>query len=330
MGIGKEVAEATLTVAKDKDVQKTAGGLFGKLFPYFGIKKKAVDTYITEIEKSDLSADAKFEAILTLKDRAKKLKKQKTVSEKAVESAKEGTDFSDESKVNEEWFERYMDSAGFVSDEMMQDIWGQILAKEFEKPGSTPPNRTRILTEITPIQAQAFKMICCMSGFVLEINEQESDDSTIKLIEVFDQIVVPYSETEFLNKNGVNLHLINELESIGLLHFQSYGSYMKMELNGKIVLCFENNKTKVVEFFNEKKGFPIGNILLTSAGECLKRITPIENLPGYYEAVSSYLEKQNIKFSNDPIYSASYSRINEKIEYQIVRRTWGHRPPNKG
>lgn len=36
-----------------------------------------------------------------------------------------------------------MDSAGFVSSEEIQWIWGKILANEFEKPGSTPPNMIR-------------------------------------------------------------------------------------------------------------------------------------------------------------------------------------------
>lgn len=39
-----------------------------------------------------------------------------------------------------------MDSAGFLSLEEIQWIWGKILANEFEKPGSTPPNM--IATEI--------------------------------------------------------------------------------------------------------------------------------------------------------------------------------------
>ena len=52
-----------------------------------------------------------------------------------MNNAKEGTDFSDKSGVSEEWLERFMDSAGFVSAEDIQIIWGKILANELETLG---------------------------------------------------------------------------------------------------------------------------------------------------------------------------------------------------
>ena len=39
--------------------------------------------------------------------------------------------------VNEEWLDRFMDSAKFVSQEEIQAIWGKILAKEFENQENT-------------------------------------------------------------------------------------------------------------------------------------------------------------------------------------------------
>jgi hypothetical protein len=108
----------------------------------------------------------------TAVDLVKKIKNQKAVAEIAMENAKPGTDFSENSGVSEEWLDRFMDSAGFVGTEEIQWIWGKILANEFERPGSTPPNMIRILSEITPGLASAFRYICSMCIWILPLNEK--------------------------------------------------------------------------------------------------------------------------------------------------------------
>ncbi|MDE7251595.1 MAG: DUF2806 domain-containing protein [Acetatifactor sp.] len=48
------------------------------------------------------------------------------MAEIAKEKAKEGTDFSEKSGVSEEWFDRFKESASFVSSEEMQLVWGKM------------------------------------------------------------------------------------------------------------------------------------------------------------------------------------------------------------
>ena len=133
-GAGKIVAD----LAKDKNITDTGSKLLGMLCPYLGLKKKAVDMYVKEIEESNLPPETKVFTILNTKKTFKKLKNQGKIAEIAVENAKEGTDFSEKSRVDEEWFDRFMDAASYVSSDKMQEIWGRILAKEFEEPGTTP------------------------------------------------------------------------------------------------------------------------------------------------------------------------------------------------
>lgn len=71
--------------------------------------------YIKEIEKSDLPTETKVFMILDIKKTFKKIKKQKAIAEIAINNAEQGTDFTEKTGINEEWFERFMDSAGFVS-----------------------------------------------------------------------------------------------------------------------------------------------------------------------------------------------------------------------
>ena len=60
MGLEEKLGETALDLVKNENVQNKVADLFGMLFPYAGIKKKAVDMYIKEIENSDISTEAKM------------------------------------------------------------------------------------------------------------------------------------------------------------------------------------------------------------------------------------------------------------------------------
>ena len=111
---------------------------------------------------------------------------------------KEGNVFESLSGVYFGRLEIFMGSAGFVSEEQVEIMWGKIFAKEFEKPGSTPLNMIRILSEITPQCAQAFQKICSMKRTSVAV------DSSGKAKWIRNDIVVPYEGNE------------GELRSIGL------------------------------------------------------------------------------------------------------------------
>ena len=90
MGLEEKLGETALDLVKNENVQNKVADLFGMLFPYAGIKKKAVDMYIEEIENSDLSTEAKMISLLNAKKTLKKIKNQKNIAEIAKENAKEG------------------------------------------------------------------------------------------------------------------------------------------------------------------------------------------------------------------------------------------------
>lgn len=94
--------------------------------------------------------------MLNAKKELKQIKNQRTIAEIAINNAIPETDFQRKSMVNEEWLDRFMDSAKFVSQEEIQIIWGKILAKDL-KNRKTPTSMIRILSEITPELALVFK-----------------------------------------------------------------------------------------------------------------------------------------------------------------------------
>lgn len=293
MGFEKELGKTALELVKSENIQNKSADLLGMLFPFAGIKKKAVDLYIKEIEDSDLSTDTKMLLLLNAKQKFKQLKNQEKIVEIASVNAKEGTDFSETSGINEEWLDRFMNSAGFVSSEEMQLIWGKILANEFEKPGTTPPNMIRILSEITPDLARAFKKICSMRIWICPLLEDEN-------IEVaFQKTFVPYNgHDSAFREMGISFNVLNELETLGIIKASTVGGYVSKNIdNSKILLCIGDKLDVISEHRNGE--IPIGNVMLTSVGESLQAITDVEEIPNYYEMVREYMIKKNIKFANE-------------------------------
>lgn len=208
-----------------------------------------------------------------------------------MKNVKEGTDFSDKSGVSQEWLERFMDSASFVSVEGIQIIWGKILANEFENPGTTPPNMIRILSEITPKLARTFKKICSMKTWICLLTEQE------EIVKIIPNIFVPYKTNEEKLWNiGISFDVLNELETLGVIKLEAIGEYTAQGIkNKKVLICVGDKLDMICEYNNDN--IPIGNVMLTSAGEALQRIIDSAEIPQYYEMIKKYLLYQGIKLS---------------------------------
>lgn len=293
MSLEKKLGETALELVKNENVQNKAADLLGMLFPYMVIKKKAVDLYIEEIENSNLSAEAKVISLLNAKKTLKKLKNQKNIAEIAKENAKEGTNFGETSGVNEEWLERFMESGGFVSSEDIQLVWGKILANEFERPGTTPPNMIRVLSEITPALARAFSKICSMRVLICPLLEDENIERA------FQETFVPYNghEDVFLEM-GISFNTLNELETLGVIKISTISGYVSKKIdNAKVLLCIGDKPEVINE--HKKDEIPIGNVILTSVGEALLRITEDEEIPNYYEMIREYVVNKGVKLADE-------------------------------
>lgn len=203
-----------------------------------------------------------------------------------------------------------MDSAGFVSAEEIQLIWGKILAKEFENPGSTPSNMIRILSEITPTCAQAFRQICSMKTMIVEI------DNTGNPQNITQRVIVPYSQNEdALNRIGLTFNMLNELDTFGLIKFDGLNGYAAVGFEQKLVLLYTNGKTITINE-HEKNEIPIGNVILTSTGKCLMNITQTDTISDHDKMIKKYVRNSNTKILEDSGYQVL--KINED-EFQVFK-----------
>lgn len=296
MNLGEMAGKTALDLVKNEGVLNKTSDVMGMLFPYAGLTKKALDMYIIDIENSNMSSDAKLFAILNAKKTIKKLKNQKKVAEIAMNNVKPGTDFTNKSGVSEEWLERFMDSASFVSSEQIQLMWGKILASEFENPNSTPPNMIRILSEITPVYAHAFKKICSMQVLIIPIDEKEQVMGGIR------KIIVPYRKNEeTMEKMGLSFNVLNELETLGLIKFGPMGDYASTKIPEKKVITYVNERTDVI-IEHEPDTIKTGNVMLTAVGNALSKITTLEKIDGYEEMIKQYMIDNRVKYMDNSKY----------------------------
>lgn len=290
---GLEIAKAAAEGAGRESVSKLANAI-GGMFPFWGLKKRAVATYITDIENSNLSPEAKMVAIANAKKTYKQLKNQLAIAQIAQSTASEGTDFSEDSGVNDEWLERFMDSAKFVSDEQVQLLWGNILAKEFEKPNSTPPSVIRILSEITPVYAKAFQTLCSLTVHIIPVDKAGQVQSSVS------EVILP-ENMDYLDKYGLTFSVLNELQMLGLIQFDPLSGYImkfSSERYPKLHLIYGKNTATVLKY--PDKTFPVGTVLLTQAGLSIARFTDSVLVEEHLKAVCDFLKGKRVELSDVP------------------------------
>ena len=270
--------------------------LVGNLLPFVGVKRTAIDTYIREIQKSDLAPEYKLIAIANVKKTYKQMSNQISIAKIAQESSKEGTDFSEKSKVDDEWLDRFFDSAKFVSRQDAQLIWGKVLANEFEKPGDTPPQVIRILSEITPSLANVFSNICSLNTQLQLFNPVGHISGVSSAL----FIQTPKNQN-YLNRLGINFNSLNELKTIGLINFDNIAGFINRftkDTVHKIHLLYGSQTATINDYKSEN--FPIGNVLLTNAGNFISSFVTKRHIDGHFESTKEFLSKNNVLFSETP------------------------------
>lgn len=290
---GLEMAKAFAEGA-GKESASNISEFLGGFFPFWGTKKKAVDTYIQEIKQSNLPPEAKMMAIANTKKTFRELKNQSAIIDVAYSALGEGKNVDADSLENtdSELIDRLIDSGKFVSDEELQLLWGNVLAGELEHPGDTPKSVVRILSELSKGNAIAFATLCSLQVEILA--------DTGKDIKYFGQEMMVFLSSGYLKEMNISFGAIQELEQLGLINCNASG-YEKdtpLKIYPYIHIICDNH---VITAINTRDELPIGQINLTKAGRCISRFAPARYNQQHMEGIKDYLEKRaNMKFSLTP------------------------------
>lgn len=291
---GLEMAKAFAEGAGKESVSNISEFL-GGLFPFWGMKKKAIDVYVREIEQSDLPPEAKMMAIANAKNTYRELKNQNAIIDVAYSALGEGENIDTDSLKNadSELISRLIDSSKFVSDEELQLLWGNVLAGELEHPGTTPKNVVRILSELSKEYAAAFSALCSLRVEIL------ADTGTD--IDYFGWDVMIFQFSNYLKKINISFDVMHELEQLGLINFVDIGHYNRTIPQEHYPYVHIVCDGHVMTAINTKDKFPIGQIILTKAGQCISRFAPASYNQEHMDGIKYILEHEhNIKFSPTP------------------------------
>lgn len=290
---GMEMAKAFAEGAGKESASKISEFL-GGLFPFWGMKKKAVDVYVQEIKQSNLSPETKMMAIANAKTTYRELKNQAAIIDVAYTALGDGQNIDTDSLKNSdsEFINRLIDSGKFVSDEELQLLWGNVLAGELEHPGNTPKSVIRILSELSKEYATVFATLCSLRVDILA--------DTGKDICFPGQAMMVFLSSSYLKEMNISFDIIQELEQLGLINCSATG-YQKNIPNTDYPYIHIVCDNHVMTTINTRKDFPIGQVILTKAGECISRFAPARYNQQHMEGIKDYLqEKAKMKFSPTP------------------------------
>lgn len=310
---GLEVVKAFAGEMGKESVNKFANAIRG-LFPFWGLKRTAVDAYIREIEKSSMSPEAKFFAIANTKKTYREIINQSAIIDIACSAVSDTSGTAPEELLgpDNELIQRLLDGGKFVSDENLQLLWGHVLAGEFEQPGSTPKNIVRILSELSKENAEVFSKICSMRVDILLDTGSDIKNAGCELM-----IDVPGN---YWDKIGVQVHTCQELQTLGLINFTAIGNY-NIPVNSAIypyVHIVSGNE--VITVLNNGKEFPRGNITLTNAGCYIARFIPRKSLFSRSGTVKYFLIKSGKNLSRTPIIQITKAtEVGIGMEYSFER-----------
>ncbi|MCD8188725.1 MAG: DUF2806 domain-containing protein [Clostridiales bacterium] len=235
-----------------------AGWLVNRKTP----KKIALDTYIKDIQESDLQPLEKAALISNSKKTIKTYCNQSNIVNIAIQNLEIA---ANPEKLDDDWIALFMDKAGLVSSEEFQLIWGKVLAYECNNPDSIPKVLLNILSVMDKKDAEAFT---ALSNLSVQVDDE------------FAPVINHYKLDEY-KKWGITLDYLVDLKSLGLIEMDSgitngY-SLVSNEFPAKVTyfdLEYQMQYTDTVS---------VGVVLFTKSGMALRRMIQAKKIDGFWE-----------------------------------------------
>jgi len=164
-------------------------------------------------------------------------------------------------EVQNDWIKFFFDKVKDTTDAYMKEIWGRILAGEFNNPNTYTKQLIHILSIMDSKLAKRFQKIrssCfysapCLYTFVYRTNGKE-----IKNVKKYQEMSLYISD-------------FKELDSLGIIQYR-YSDFHSLVIKNK---TFEYGD-KIIKLNTNNRSIAIGNVSLTNVGKQLCRIVPME------------------------------------------------------
>ena len=207
----------------------------------------------------------------------------------------EGKESQSDEKISPEWMNRFINTAGEISTEEMQQLWAKVLAGEAVKPNSYSLRTLECLRNLSSSEAKLFEKI---SEFIIENSFLYNDNDLNSKYGIAYRDIIDLSDCGLISADGFrsrNLTVINEPRK-----FIDFGEY---------VLVATSEKEQIISF---------GDYLLSRAGRELVQIARKKSIKfDYVKAVSSAIKRNNRSNSgiNITLHKVVQRDANGRISY---------------
>jgi len=220
---------------------------------------EANKSIIEEISnRQDINPIERAAIISNYKKIVKEYENQVDIMRMAVEHLE--PDFNPK-KVNNDWITFFFDKVKDVTEDYMKEIWGRILAGEFNKPNTYTKQLLHILSIMDSKIATRFQKIrssCFYAEPYLYIFIYRTNGKEIKNVKKYQDLSLYISD-------------FKELDSLGLIQYR-YSDFHSLVIKNKVF----DYGNKQIKLNTNKRSIAIGNVALTSVGKQLCRIVPME------------------------------------------------------
>ena len=236
-------------------------------------RKVAINTYIKEIQEKDYDPLTKAALISNAKKIIKGYCNQRDIVNLAIQNL-ENT--SQPERIEDDWLAKFMDKAKRISSEEFHLIWGKVLARECNVPGSVPISLLYTLDRMDREDAEAFTALCRIS---------------VRFGEDCSPVIIASKLDDYKALIGVSFDNLVNLKALGLIE-------MGLEFGPTpYALTTEKHEQKVFYFDNEyevhKEEIDIGNVVFTKIGKALCETIEVEKVEGFWEKYCLPFWKEN-------------------------------------
>lgn len=220
---------------------------------------EANKSIIEEISnRQDINPIERAAIVSNYKKIVKEYKNQVDIMRIAVEHLEPNSISKD---VSNGWITFFFDKVNNVSEDYMKEIWGKILAGEFNEPNTYTKQLLHTMSIMDSKIAKSFQKIrssCFFSSGHLYAFMYRTNGDDIK-------------NTKRYDKKKIFISDLRELDSLGLIQYR-FTDFHRLAIKNKV---FDYGNKKVI-FNTEKRSIALGNVALTSVGKQLCRIVPME------------------------------------------------------
>ncbi|MCD8006088.1 MAG: DUF2806 domain-containing protein [Oscillospiraceae bacterium] len=242
-------------------IDKIALGV-GWIANYKTPKRLALDTFVQDIQNSDLDPIEKAVCISNAKKIIKEHTNQSNIVDIAIQSLETTAKPSD---IDDDWIAQFMDKARLVSTEEFQYIWGKVLAYECNHPNSMPKSVLSILERMDKEDAEVFTALASIS---------------ICVSNKFAPVVVQFRLKEY-KQWGITLESLFSLKSLGLIEVETgiTNGYSLVSTSPLATVTYFDMEYK----FHHTASVPVGNVVYTKAGMALCNLIEANKVEGFWE-----------------------------------------------